>query len=408
MTPINSDKNVLDEVLEKVDQNVMGIEEETVDDGDISELLGSSDDTFDDDFSDLEDYTPTDEDLEMEKKPQTITVNVDPVSGKINNVLAPEKRFEDLTVEQLLELDYDQIEKDLPIKEENIVDTLQTAFPNFNPSDLNGFLKALDAYRKKEKRSYFNMLPESFKKQIDMIIGTAQIGYASQKEARNYVLEGLFDQIIQDNYLNSMMLDLNKSLEESYKQLYDETKGEFSKYNNNQRYIYETYMLEYADKIQETDPEKADECRKIHDMFVESYTYTKMLDMYLHTGKLRVKKIELEKFVKTCNSWIQRYSNHKMTINNLSDTLPVLAAHFKFSEDTLKRFVIIFTKYAMNMSPDVLNEHVYMYYFIKNILSLNYYNHEDEKESAFYDTVKENIEHFLTEIDKKENKNVEV
>lgn len=143
-------------------------------------------------------------------------------------------------------------------------------------------------------------------------------------------------------------------------------------------------------------------------MFVESYTYTKMLDMYLHTGKLRVKKIELEKFVKTCNSWIQRYSNHKMTINNLSDTLPVLAAHFKFSEDTLKRFVIIFTKYAMNMSPDVLNEHVYMYYFIKNILSLNYYNHEDEKESAFYDTVKENIEHFLTEIDKKENKNVEV
>lgn len=382
--------------------------DDTVDE--ISECMDEVGEETGENPSKLGDYIPTEEDLNMEKIPQQIDVNIDPVTGKINNVIAPETyKDHKLTLDELLEMDFDKVRTELDITEESVKDSLGVVFPNFKEEDVPVFLNALNKYRKGEKVSYFNLLPESMKNGIDAIVGQSQIGYASQREARNYVIEGLFEQIIQDNYSNKIVTDLNQSLEESYKQLYEDTKGDFSKYNNNQRYIYETYLLEYADKIQEEDSEKADLCRKIHDKFVESYTYEDMYNLYKNTGKLRVKKIEVEKFEKTCLSWLYKYSNHKMVINNLSDTFPVLKselAEFGFSDDTLKKFIVIFTKYSMNMSPDNVDEHVYMYYFIKNILSLKYYNKDDEEEIKFYDKVRHNLIKFLELIEEKDQKGV--
>ena len=43
------------------------------------------------------------------------------------------------------------------------------------------------------------------------------------------------------------------------------------------------------------------------------------------------------------------------------------------------------------MSPDKVDEHILMYYFIKNILSIKYHNDTDEKENKFYDEVLRNV-----------------
>ncbi|MDD3121918.1 MAG: hypothetical protein PHC62_00215 [Candidatus Izemoplasmatales bacterium] len=361
----------------------------------------------------MEHYTPTEEDLQMEKEGQEVMVNIDPFTGKINNVLSQENLNKNrLTVEELLEMDPDTMKTSIDITEDSVKSNVSAMFSGmgFNEDmsveDVTKFMNALDAYRNNSKKvSYFNMLPDQFKKYIDTLIGGSNIGYVSQKEARNYVVEGLFEQIIQDSFSNAMMTDLNSSLEESYKQLYDETKGEFSKYNNNQRYIFMTHLPEYAEKIKEEDPEKAEMSMKAHDAFVQSYTYQKMQALYQNTGKLRVKKIELEKFKKVCSDWIYKYNSTKMIINNLYDIFPVLVSEFgeEYEEDYIKEFVIVFTKYSMNMSPDKVDEHVFMYYFIKNILGLKYYNHEDEEEVTFYDKVRNHIRLFLNEIVMKHN-----
>ena len=53
----------------------------------------------------MEDYQPTEEDLKLEKDPQKITVNIDPITGKINNVLSDETiKNNTLTIEQLLNM----------------------------------------------------------------------------------------------------------------------------------------------------------------------------------------------------------------------------------------------------------------------------------------------------------------
>lgn len=357
----------------------------------------------------MEDYTPTEEDLALEQEPQELTVSIDPYTGKINNVLNtdtnPNKEVSSL--ENLLEMDFDDVRTNLNISENIVKESIASMFPHFQVSDMQDFMVALNRYRKGDKVSYYNLLPQSMKTEIDTLVGGANIGYASQKEARKYVVEGMFEQIISENYSNAITVDLTDSLNESYNQLYEDTKGEFSKYNNNQRYMYETHMLEYAEKIREEDPEKADLCIRSSEAFVEAYTYQKMYFTFTNSGKLKAKKIELEKFERTCADWCMKYNNTKMVINNLYDLYPILSVLTDgvFDDEIVKRFIIAFTKYTLNMSPEKVDEHVFMYYFIKNILSLKYHNVDDEKEKEFYDKVKDNVFAFLTLIREKTTTN---
>ena len=58
--------------------------------------------------------------------------------------------------------------------------------------------------------------------------------------------------------------------------------------------------------------------------------------------------------------------------------------------------------YTKNMKPDNIVEHVFMYYFIKNILGIVYCNKDDEKEVKFCNMVKDNVNRFLKTIEEKD------
>lgn len=362
----------------------------------------------DDDFE--EDYIPTKEDMELEKNPSSIYVQMDPYSGKINNVINDglNSSIYDQDIDKLLAMDQEQIKSEVEVDEKSVKESIETLFPNFELTDFPLFMNVLNRYRKGEKFSYFNTLPKSMRDQIDTIIGGANIGFASQKEARNYVVTGLFDQIINDNYNNRLFIDIDKSIESSYKELYDSTKGDFSNYNNNFRNMLENELPKKAEEIKETEPEKSESLMKISKAFVESYTMTDMFDMYKNTGKLKVKPIMTDKFKRTCDDWCLKYKDHKMIINNVYDLYPSLQKIFSdydFDDKLYKKFICIFINYTKNMKPDVMEEHVFMYYFIKNILGIVYCNTEDVEETKFCNTVKDNVNKFLNMIKEKDSQN---
>lgn len=369
----------------------------------LSEL---NDDNIDDDF--LENYIPNEEDMDLEKNPQTVDVMIDPYTGKINNVVSNTKyNTSDANLDRLLSMTEDEIKTNVDLSEESVQNSIQSLFPEFELTDFKAFMSALERYRKGEKFSYYNALPESLQKQINYILGTVEIGYTSAREARNYVVQGIFDQVIQENYTNAMFVDLNKSLEESYKELYDDTKGQFSAYNNNQRHMIEDKFLEEADRIEKEEPEKAKSLREMSRMFKESYTYEEMYKLYENTGKLKVKQIEIDKFKRTCTEWCSKYKDNKFIINNVYDIYPVIQNVFEgydFDDDVIKKFVVVFIKYTRNMDPNNIAEHMFMFYFIKNILLLKFHNEEDEKEVEFCNDVKNNIHKFLTLITEKDAK----
>ena len=353
-----------------------------------------------------DDYIPTEEDLELEKTPVPMNVLIDPFSGKINNVINDNNvNIYDQNIDKLLAMDADQIKTDVEIDESSIQESVKSIFPNFEITDFRVFMDVLNRYRRGEKFSYYNALPRSMKEQVDLIIGNAHIGFVSNKEARNYVIQGLFDQVINDNYTNRLFVNIENSLESSFQELYDSTKGQFSEYNNNFRDMIENKLPLEAEKLKGTDPEKAQSYLDISEAFVKSYTFDEMLDLYINTGKLKVKPIMVDKFKRTCEEWCMKYKNHKMIINNVYDLYPVLQSIFQgygFTDDIYKKFICVFINYSKNMKPDNIAEHVFMYYFIKNILGIKYCNPEDEQETKFCNTVKDNINKFLTAIKEKE------
>ena len=369
-------------------------------------LLNGMEHLIHENTDETENYIPTEEDLELEKNPQPINVLVDPYSGKINNVVGnTDYNTSDENLDRLLSMSDEEIKKNVELTEDSVKESIQSLFPDFKLTEFKTFMDVLNRYRKGEKFSYYNALPESIKKQVDNIIGYAEIGFATVKEARNYLVCSIFDQVIQDNYTNTMFMDLNKSIEESYKQLYDDTKDQFSSYNNNQRDMIEHKFLEEADKIEKDEPEKAENLRNMSKMFTESYTYDEMYKLYENTGKLKVKKIEIDKFKRTCSEWCAKYKDHKFIINNVYDIYPVIKSEFEgydYDDDTIKKFVVVFIKYTRNMNPDNLSEHTFMFYFIKNILLLKYHNEEDKNEKEFCDKVRYNINKFLTLIVEKD------
>ena len=354
----------------------------------------------------MEDYIPTEEDLELEKEPQKLNVLIDS-TGKINNVLANDIKYSSDNLEQLMALSPEEIKSKVPINREHVEESIKTILPVSKIEDLDIFMKALERYRRDEKFSYYNALPKSMQNAINTMIGTSGAGYASTKEVRNYVAQGLFDQVINDNYTNAMFDDLQTSIDNSYKELYESTKGEFSKYNNNQRHVMEERLPKMADEIESEDPEKAAILREASRMFIQAYTYEDMYNMYTTTGKLKVKQIEIDKIERSCRVWNAKYEGSKFVINDLREAISTLKDQFEFDDRIIKHFLGVFMKFTQNMKPEYIPEHIFMYYFIKNIISLKYYNHDDEEECKFYEDLKGNIYKFLTAIVEKEKARIE-
>ena len=77
-------------------------------------------------------------------------------------------------------------------------------------------------------------------------------------------------------------------------------------------------------------------------------------------------------------------------------TIPVLdrCIDKKYDIDVLKKFIVAFINYTRNFTPSNIDEHVFMFYFIQNILALDIKIPGNEYEN-FNEIVKQNICKFL-------------
>ena len=85
---------------------------------------------------------------------------------------------------------------------------------------------------------------------------------------------------------------------------------------------------------------------------------------------------------------------------------PILDRHLPdwIDMEDIRAFIIVFCKFCMNFSPDVLEEHTFMYYFIYNICMMDMHNETNEESKVFYDELTKNIVKFIELIRKKRGK----
>ena len=299
----------------------------------------------------------------------------------------------------------------ITISEDDVKSALSgysTNVSSFSLEDYDMIIKAADRFRNKEKFSYYNAMPEQIKTMINNVIAS-DLGLASKMgnfvaEGRNYIASELLRDIITSAATNTAVIDLEKMIKvEKAKASKDMKSDEY--WRSTREYFLKT-LPAIADKILKTgDKEKAQPLLDATDAYIESYTFIKMMDLY-RKGKLRVKRIQIEKFKKTCTEFNLKYQKSQNLITDLSLALTALDrnAPKHYDIDILKEFLCIFVNYTKNMDPNNKVDHVFMYYFIHNITTLDFYDKENPEDVAFHDELLNNIDTFLADITERRKK----
>lgn len=144
---------------------------------------------------------------------------------------------------------------------------------------------------------------------------------------------------------------------------------------------------------------------KMRDSIDSAYN---LKDFAQYCKRVKIKNYELERPEKVFRDFNMKYIDHTYNINDITYCPSILDRHLGESLDNT-RLCIAFCKYAQNMSPDNIEEHTFMYYFIRNIITIDKLNPKGkaydtmtDTSKAFYDTFINNlktcIEHINTRL----------
>lgn len=353
---------------------------------------------------------------EEASKPQqntssTANVVINPVTGKPMSIVDFDDEDDDIHLQSFEEMMADPTIKPMDIditKVEISQDDVKNALSgysvdkDFSVDDYNKIIEAANRYKKKEKFSYYVAMPDCIKTMIDRVIST-DLELASKMgnfraEARNYVASELLRDVVTSATTNTALIDLDKFIKTSQAKASKEIKSD-DYWRSTREYFLKTLPTIIEKMVSDGKGDQADVLTKAREAFIQSYTYTDMMDKY-KSGKIRVKKIQIEKFEKTCRDFNTRYQKSQNIITELSLALSSLDRHAPkhYDIDVIKEFLCIFVNYTRNMDPNDKIDHVFMYYFIYNITTLDFYNKENEEDVAFHDELLNNIDTCLKDI----------
>lgn len=258
-------------------------------------------------------------------------------------------------------------------------------------------IKVVKEYRllPKTERSKFNafrLLPDKMKSMINM--GNPD------KYGRNIVAREFLEEIIQSACVDVEFGKVKDLLGTVSKEL--DIKNTTKMYTEYQKGLFETNLVAHRDKIKDTNPEKAELIDKIIISFKHAYLFDNLIEAYkTNGGKYKAKKIDLEKFeTRYLNEFNRKYIDSKYDIPNIYQAYYMLDKKLPgdIHINDIKKFFILFIKYTRDYSPNVIEEHTFMYYTVMNIITLNFIDLYDDNENDFLNNVKNGIVNVINTI----------
>lgn len=245
---------------------------------------------------------------------------------------------------------------------------------------------------KGEKFSIYKELPQSVKNMVRSMCGSNNI---NQLQACSEIV---IDQFISELKIEQEFIDFQDTLkkEMNIPDLMD-------MYGDYLKESMEVKLLEKANELEATEPEKAQTLREISAAYSDSYTLARQLKAFNNNEKecRRLDK-ELKKYDRYCTDFNYKYKNSKFKINDIKLVAHTLDRLFKDETELsiidIKKFVILLCRITRNMDSSNVVEHSFMYYSVKNILSLDYIDINSE----LYITLKNNVKEVIDLIKKKE------
>lgn len=242
-------------------------------------------------------------------------------------------------------------------------------------------------------------MPEIIKNKVNKMISTHALSISAnrKKEIRNAMSASVLEDIymnVMGNKIDQVFVDLDTSIKNIAKRGIKDVDVEARKKYHN---TFVNQFPKMAEQCREEDPTKADLLLKISDGYNQAHSLEKMYDMYKNTGKLRVKKFDIDKINRYITDFNYKYETSKFTIKDISTADIILDRHVNKCYDMkyIKALIVIFCKYTANMKPTNIDDHTFMYYFITNIVTLDIYDKSIDEDNKYYSEFINSIEKFL-------------
>ena len=254
----------------------------------------------------------TDPDQNIDTK---VMVTANPVTGLLNTIPYEEENITEESLDKLLDLMPEELGQ-VEINWNVFVDTTKSIYPDATEESLKQLFEVVERFRRKEEFSYYNALPDFFKKEIDGYMKFADGGnfanHNNTKQLKNHLAKELYNTIITSNYSNKAFSDISKFAVSEINKEKEKLGGSIHEYNNKLREEYEVGFIKKAEALESSDEEGAAETaqklRLASRMFTQSYTYEDMYEAY-NNGKIKVKSIQVEKIQRTCQEFNRKYYN---------------------------------------------------------------------------------------------------
>ena len=335
------------------------------------------------------------------KQPISATGIYDPITGdiavdsaNIDTKTLSDLHFNRFTGEEDISFTIDDIKNILPR-------TLGSEIDNLN--DINILNNIIKRKINGEKISY-DELPNFLKESaLDIVRRSSDDGpalaFLGSKTRLNYAANLLIGELAEEWKKKNAYIDLDTMLAGFDKEL-QKFQTDTSKELGNILMSFDEERKKEIDAAiarckAEGKSEAIEKLEKIKNIIDEAYNLTDFSEFCKH---VKIKKFDLEKPKKIFLSFNAKYLKHNNNINDIQYCPIVLDRHIIGDEKSNMKLCLAFCKYCMNYSPDNIEEHSFMYYFIKNIILLDRINPKglsydslDEKSKNFYDGFLNNL-----------------
>lgn len=251
-------------------------------------------------------------------------------------------------------------------------------------------IEKFELYKKTGKKfSYYNAMPDAIKTQIERFQGSNALNAVGNmnREARNYITACFMNSIIECNVGEVLADDLNKSIAKMNKEL-----AEDDAWGETRRYFSEDLPQLIAGLEKDGEMEKAEKGRHVLASFKESCEHNLLIEAI---PTLKIRHIDLEEFEKYCESFNDLYKDNTYQITDITQAYATLCRckHFDADEDTYKEVIGYFIEYTKKnkLDPNNIVDHTYMYYFIQNIVTLDFFNPNNEDDVKFHAMLIDNL-----------------
>lgn len=255
---------------------------------------------------------------------------------------------------------------------------------NIDENEATQLMYTIMRYNKKEKFNIYNELPERFKAAVRNIAAGSGVG----KTHYNSISATLLDEFIIEANVDKEFVDIQKAIETELNIIPSLTDISLE----NTKDIMEIKLIETADHIKEHYPEKAELLYKISEVFTTTYTLSTLREFLKADRKTRNKVAEdnpnYDKFCKEFNLKADKSVFKIRDINMVAPVLNRVLPVEDISNEDIQNFIIVFCKYCKTLDQTKVEDVVYIYYFINDIIMLDY--NYDQK-TDFSKTLIENI-----------------